>query len=288
MKKRLILAIAVLGLILGISLLYAQQGGQGNQGGNQGVQNNANNNTTNNTQPKNKIDYNNVKDESSDAQKGTLEQSLYKIAIDTFERAGEWRASMPLEYGIVNIKEIPGAPVELAKKQPEKVQTPPKYGGASRSGAKTYFEEETDAHKQILGIKISFMQRAHSWVRIEPPFPVKLEGMVKGFELWVCGRNKRHTLHLIVKDFYGDEKLLEVGQLNFMGWKKMTLQVPYTITQEDFRFSINRGLTFMGFLITFNPEETSGKYYLYVDNLSAEISRFLEENRDKDDPLDLW
>lgn len=275
MKKRIILLVlTVLGLSA-IGVLYAQQQG--------GQQDPAKKDTT--TKPK--IDYGSVEDESAESKKGTGEQSLYKITVDTFEKAGEWRASMPIEYGIINIKEIAGAPLELANKKAEKVQVPPKYGSNGAS-AKTYFEEETDEHKQVLGIKISYMLRGFSWAKIEPPFPVKLEGLVKGFEIWVCGRNKKHKLNVLVKDFYGEEKLLELGSLNFIGWKKMTVQIPYTISQEDFRYSTNRGLSFEGFIINFNPEETSGRYYIYFDNISVELSRFLEENRDSDDPLDVW
>jgi len=242
---------------------------------------------TSTAEKKDKIDYGGVEDESGRLEKGTLEQSLYKIVIDTFEKAGEWYGSMPVDYGLINIKEIPGAPYELAQMKPETVKVPPKYG--EQGGNKnSYFEEEVDNHKQILGAKISFMMRTYSWARINPPFPINLEGLVKGFEVWVCGRNKRHTLYIVLKDFYGEEKILEVGDLAFMGWKKMTVQIPYTIVQEDFRYSTRRGLTFLGFLIKFHPEETSGRYYIYFDNLAVEISRFLEENRDIDDPLDTW
>ncbi|HCL58105.1 MAG TPA: hypothetical protein DHW82_14015 [Spirochaetia bacterium] len=273
MKKLRLLILSL--AILTIGIMYAQQDGG------------TTTTTTTETTPKDKIDYGGVKDEASDANKGTQEQSLYKVTIDTFERSGEWRASMPLEYGLVNVKELPGAPYELAQMNSEKVKTPPKYG---MSGAKnkTYFEEEMDNHAQIMGVRIDYMQRGYGWARIQPPFPIKLEGLVKGFEMWVCGRNKRHKLYVVLKDYYGEEKLLEVGQLNFMGWKKMSIQIPYTIVQQDFRFSTSRGITFDGFVINFNPEETTGKLYIYFDNLSVELSRFLEENRDQDDPLDVW
>lgn len=244
---------------------------------------------------KNKIDYGKVEDESADATKGTQEASLYKVAVDTFERAGEWRATMPLEYGLITIKEIPGSPIKTTKQELEKwqkegedVQAVSSYGQRGRNTKGSYFEPEKDFHRQVLGVRVDFMQRGYGWARIEPPFPIKLEGMVKGFEVWVNGRNKRHKLYLLLKDFYGEEKILEIGQLNFLGWKKMSVQIPYTIVQEDFRFSTRRGLTFLGFILQFHPEETAGKYYIYFDNIYVEISRFLEENRDEDDILDVW
>lgn len=264
MKKiKLVLFFLMLTGLLAMGLAFAQEeGGSGN------------------------IDYGAVEDESGGRQSESDPGALYKISLDTFEAAGEWMASIPLEFGLAQVKEIPGSPLELKGKE-DTVKTPPKYG-MSGSNPKTYFEEEKDEHKQVLGVKVSFMKRAAGWIRINPPFPTKLEGLVRGFEVWVCGRNKQHTLHLVLRDFYGQEKYLEVGQLNFMGWKKMNVQIPYTIVQEDFRFSVNRGLTFEGLMISFNTEESVGRYYVYFDNLSAEISRFLEENRDTDDPLDVW
>jgi type II secretory pathway pseudopilin PulG len=275
-----------MGLLLGLGLVYAQQEQQQQAPQQEQQQQQNQQQAQQQQQQQGLIDYGEVEDEAALGQ-GTLEQSLYLLTVENFEQAGEWRAAMPLEYGLVNLKEIQGAPLELAQKGAEQVKVPPKYGNQP-GGQKTYFEEKTDEHKQILGTKVSFMQRGHSWVRINPPFPINLEGLVKGFSLWVCGRNKRHHLYFVVEDFYGDEKLLDVGELNFMGWKKISMQVPYTIVQEDFRYSFNRGLTFKGFLIRFHPMETSGRYYVYFDNLSTELSRFLEENRDKDNPLDTW
>ncbi len=275
--KKLTLIVVILVFCMGIGIILTAQGDAGGGGAAGG-------------ESKEKIsdDFGKVEDESNKTDKGTQEESLYRISIENFERAGEWNASIPIQYGLVNIKEIAGAPLELAKKKPEKVKIPPKYGKAGNKKGEAYFETEIDEHKQVLGIKVAFMQRAYSWVQIAPPFPIKLEGMVKGFELWVAGRNKRHTLYIVVQDFYNKDRVLEVGPLNFIGWKKMVVQIPYTVAQEDFRFSTSRGLVFKGFLIKFHPEETVGRYYVYFDNLSAELSRFLEENRDADDLLDTW
>jgi len=230
-------------------------------------------------------------------------ESLYTIVLDDFERSGEWLAKMPIDQGIVKAKELYGAPSALKREfsdrqagsatvQPGQSGPPPDRRGDAQQDrirrGRAYFETDTTAPTKILGVRVEFMQRGYNWFTVEPPRPINLDGLVKAFELWVCGRNQRHELYIMVDDFNNEARYVKVGMLNFIGWKRMTAPIPYTIRQSDFRRSIRRGLTFKGFLIKCHPMETIGKFYMYFDNLSVELSRFLEENRDRDDPLDIW
>lgn len=245
-----------------------------------------------------------VEDESETNLTRPESESLYTILLDDFERAGEWFARMPIDQGIVRAKEIWGAPSavrrtfrsQAARRRSgntsrQEGQAPDRRGESQaqrmRRG-RAYFESEDNEPRKILGVRVEFMQRGFNWFTVEPPRPVNLDGLVKAFEVWICGRNQRHELYIMVNDFNNEVRYIKVGMLNFIGWKRMTAPIPYTIRQSDFRRSIRRGLTFKGFLIRCHPMETIGKFYMYFDNLSVELSRFLEENRDRDDPLDIW
>ncbi len=246
-----------------------------------------------------------VEDESETNLTRPESESLYTVILDDFERAGEWAAKMPIDQGIAKAKELWGAPNAIIRAYKQRQQQGGQQGqqaGAAQpnqeqAGAaqadrmrrgRAYFEDEANEPKKILGVRVDYMQRGYNWFTVEPPRPLNLDGLVKAFEVWVCGRNQRHELYIMVGDFNNESRYIKVGMMNFIGWKRMTAPIPYTIAQSDFRRSVRRGLTFKGFLVRCHPMETSGKYYIYFDNLSVELSRFLEENRDRDDPLDIW
>jgi len=221
-------------------------------------------------------------------------RSLYRVVVDTFEEAGEWYASMPGDQGLAVSRRHLGAPAALKKEGAKDVSVPPDKASPPRerkadgSYQSTYYPPYKDEKKYILGVRVDFFKRGHNWFAVYPYRPVKLEGVVKSFELWVCGRQKSHSLSIIIDDAFGKEHVIPMGKLNFLGWKRMFVNVPEGVIQYDYRFSEKRGITFKGLLIQTNPLESYGKYYIYFDNLTAEISRFWEEYRDQKDPVDNW
>ena len=58
--------------------------------------------------------------------------------------------------------------------------------------------------------------------------------------------------------------------------------------QQDYHYANRIGIRVIGFRIDFNPEDTYGNYYLYLDDLRAVTDLFPEESRDTDDMQDNW
>ncbi|MDR2952172.1 MAG: flagellar filament outer layer protein FlaA, partial [Treponema sp.] len=84
-------------------------------------------------------------------------------------------------------------------------------------------------------------------------------------------------------------------KLNFMGWKKLTVAIPpqsddgYSgVVQRNYHYNNQMGIKIMGFRINFNLTDTSGSYYVYLDDLRAVTDLFAENNRDEDDMADGW
>lgn len=219
----------------------------------------------------------------------TGSQSLYKVLVDPFEEAAQWFGSMPLEEGKITIKVRPGAPNALKQQANTSAKIPPRFRSESTGEYENqYYEPYTDEKKYVLGVRVDFFRRGYNRFAVLLHQPVQLKGIVRAFEVWVVGRQKSHELLVIVNDIYGRERIIPVGKLDFMGWKNLTVQVPSRIVQYDYNFSTERGLTVKGFLIRSNPLESKGSYFLYLDNFSAEVSRFWEEYQDQRDPLDNW
>jgi hypothetical protein len=79
-----------------------------------------------------------------------------------------------------------------------------------------------------------------------------------------------------------------MGLLDFVGWKKLTIAVPSTIQQYNYHNTEWRGISFNGFSIETDPEESYGVYYVYFDEIVASSDIYSEENRDEDDMADGW
>ncbi len=238
----------------------------------------------------NRIDLN--QDDESKTAKEQLgpdaSKSLYLITVDTFEEVGEWTINIPEDQGIATTRRVLGAPLALKKQGKKEVKVPPKYRKPDGVYERKYYRPYTDNKKYILGAKVNFYKRGHNWFSIHHNRPIRLDGIVKAFEVWVCGREKQHTLYIIVEDLFGKELLIKMDKLNFLGWKRLKVTVPLYVVQDNYRFTSKRGLKFKGFFIKVDPLESYGKYYVYFDNLVAEVDRFKEESRNVRDPIDNW
>ena len=174
--------------------------------------------------------------------------------LDNFESAGEWEGKMPREDGIIRVMRREGIPQELAGSDP---------------GA-----------RYVLGAKISFFRRAAILFAVAPPTPRRIIGEVKSLKVWVIGRGFRHQLKAALRDLRGRAHLIRFNEfLDFNGWRQLEAPIPknQNIVQEDYRYGTGElplGLYFESLMVDCNLVETFGRYYLYLDNLEAEVNIF--------------
>ena len=193
-------------------------------------------------------------------------QLLADIPISHFEDADTWSALMPIDQGIIFAMRRRGRPLEVMEIDPNDGTT----------------------NESVLGVKVAFNQRGYSHFRVLPPKPIKVPGITKAITVWVCGRSFKHRLYLNVLDYQGNEMILDMGLLDFVGWKKISIAVPVTIEQDNYHNTEWRGLSFAGFSVACDPSETYGLYYVYFDELRAVTDIYNEEYRDEDDMQDGW
>ena len=200
----------------------------------------------------------------------TAQQELQEVSISKFEDSGFWRVYMPIDQGLIESRRFEGNPA-LKELLPEEealgIATPDDY---------------------VLGVKASFFRRGDAELYIQPIRPLQAPGITKTISMWVVGRNFNHRLNVVVADFFGNVNVLDMGKLNFSGWKRMTVAVPPTIVQRDYHYNDRMGLQILGFLIEPDLMETFGTYYVYFDDLRAYTDLFAEESRDADDMIDSW
>jgi len=186
---------------------------------------------------------------------------LQTLLVDDFEAAGEWTAFIPRDYGYASAIRREGSPAAL----------------------------KSDKNKYVLGVKVSFMKRDWSWLSITPAKPAKIRGITKNIKVWVVGRNYRHVLSVVLRDYLDRVKYLRGDRLIWVGWKQMTVNIPDTIEQENYKVSEERGITFIGFRVDFEPDDMIGRpFYIYFDYLTADVDLYSEMNLNADDMIDNW
>jgi hypothetical protein len=197
-----------------------------------------------------------------------------EVSIDKFEYEGAWRVTMSSDEGYATSRLFEGGP---AAKEP--------------------IEEEKDlniADDYVLGVRVDFLRRGTNSFFVYTQRPIPIEGIAQGVSVWVAGRNFRHTLYLLLEDVFGRNYELRMGTLNFPGWKKMIVRIPQSrdgvhgIVQQNYHYPNTMGIKIIGFRIDCDPMEAYGSYYVYFDDLRAFTDLSDEDNRAKDDPIDMW
>lgn len=200
----------------------------------------------------------------------TAQQALQEVSISKFEDPGFWSVHMPIDRGVVSYRRLEGAPAD-------KTPIPE--------------EEELGIQEQdryVLGVKAEFFRRGTTSIYVQPTRPLAVPGIAKTISVWVVGRNFNHLLRVVVADYFGNTNILNMGKLNFSGWKKLTVAVPPTIQQRNFHYTDRMGIQILGFIIEPDLLETFGTYYAYFDDLRVTTDLFAEESRDPDDMVDSW
>lgn len=200
----------------------------------------------------------------------SAQQMLVEVSVTKTEDVAYWATSMMHDHGIVQFRRFEGSP---AGKEP-------------LPGESVAAIEESDRY--VLGAKVQFFRRGDSSFSIYPVKPIPIEGITKTISVWVVGRNYNHTLKVVIEDYFGQQRELTMGKLNFMGWKKLTVAIPPSIIQDEYHYTNRRGLKFIGFRVDADMKEAYGAYYIYFDDIRAVSDLFDEYFRDQDDMSDAW
>jgi hypothetical protein len=202
---------------------------------------------------------------------------LKVVSVEKFEVEGMWSAFISSDAGIITSRLFDGGPA-----------------------GKTAIPEEAAAgieipDTKVFGARVDYFRRGDTSIFLTAQRPIPIEGITKTVSVWVAGRNYNHTLVLLVKDYFDRYYELEVGKLNFQGWKKLTVAIPpqpdfgnQGIVQRNLHYASLGGLKIAGFRIDVDPAEAYGTYFVYLDDVRATTDLFAETSREPDDPSDDW
>jgi hypothetical protein len=111
-----------------------------------------------------------------------------------------------------------------------------------------------------LGVAMLFDRKEYNYVDIVPgtqdkPVELPLPGRVKMIDMWVWSGNFNYYLEAFVRDYKGVVYTIPMGDLNFVGWKNLRINIPENIPQSKKYLPKREGLTLVKFRIWTRPNE---------------------------------
>jgi hypothetical protein len=111
-----------------------------------------------------------------------------------------------------------------------------------------------------LSVAMLFDRKEYNWVDIIPgtkdkPTELQLPGRVKNLDMWIWSGNYSYYMEAFVRDYRGVVYTIPMGDLSFIGWKNLRINIPDNIPQAKKYLPKHEGLTLVKFRIWTRPTE---------------------------------
>jgi len=111
-----------------------------------------------------------------------------------------------------------------------------------------------------LAVAMLFDRKEYNWVDVVPgtkekPVELPLPGRVKMIDMWVWSGNFAYYLEAFVRDYRGVVYTIPMGDLTFVGWKNLRINIPDNVPQSKKYLPKREGLTFVKYRIWTRPTE---------------------------------
>jgi len=216
-----------------------------------------------------------------DAQQNNANQEEQKregivvVWLDNMQNSEDWRAFATSAVGQAATRKVPGRPRPLDAD-----------GKPTDGDGDEIVDESGITHKNeyVLGVKGFISDRGFDRIEVFPPNALVICGKGKEIKVWVLGRKMRHTLYVKLRDHAGRVYKLNMGRLEFWGWREMSVVIPPYIPQPMGQAVLNRQLRFVSFFLVSDHFEPPGRVYFYLSHLRVitDFSGFTGDETIKD------
>ncbi|WP_461247326.1 flagellar filament outer layer protein FlaA [Treponema sp. R6D11] len=145
------------------------------------------------------------------------------------------------------------------------------------------------------GLHGRFDRKGYNWIDIYPvaadkpdggPVEIPIPGRVKNFDMWVWGANLRYYIELYVRDYRGVVYGFKLGDIGYIGWRNLQVDLPKNIIQSRRTVPAYAGLTFVKFRVWTQPVERVDDFYIYFKQFKILTDMFdpLFDGNDLADP----
>lgn len=153
-----------------------------------------------------------------------------------------------------------------------------------------------DADYRSLGVQGAFDRQGYNFLEIFPAEEdqegnqvasgIPIPGRVQSIDMWVWGSNYDYYLELHLMDHRGIAHTLQLGDIDFRGWRNLRVNVPSHIPQEVQYVPQLKGLELTKIVLWTRPEEVVSGFYVYFDNIQVLTDVFEDpfDGRDLSNP----
>jgi len=197
------------------------------------------------------------------------------LVVEDFESSPTWVVETePKPY-------TKGGGDEKAKKNPVPVLEIKIVDGAPSDMKPQEWQADNKGTKKdkVLGVNFRFKYPGHNTVKMTPPEPINLPGRARGLSIWVHGRGNKYYLECWVKDYEGSTHILKFGEVGFVGWRPMSVEIPEFIPQAVDSYPSTKTLTLEKFVLRSDPRERVGNVFFFFDQLKV-LTQTYEVNFD--------
>ena len=144
------------------------------------------------------------------------------------------------------------------------------------------FPAPSNTSQKYLGIKVK--GKSGDSFQIYPAKPLEINKHAQSISIWVYGKNFSGDLAMIVQDAGDKTHSFSLGKTNFLGWKKITVNLGKNIKQQDAYLEQEKKLKIL--YIQYKPANRSIHplwQYFYIDDITATV-----RDKYKDSQSDDW
>ena len=130
---------------------------------------------------------------------------------------------------------------------------------------------------KTFGIHGKFDRKGYNFIELLPakkgddgklvPRTLPLPGRVKNMDIWVWGSNYDYYLEAHIQDHKGISHVLTFGDIKFIGWKNISVNIPTNISQAVSYTPKLKGLELVKLVLWTKPNERVNDFYVYFDQL---------------------
>ncbi len=136
-----------------------------------------------------------------------------------------------------------------------------------------------DRELEVLGAHFKFDRQGYNYIEFIPvkedeegntvPNPIQIPGRVQQFDLWVWGSDFDYYMEAHLQDWRGVVHTLQLGDLNFVGWRNLRVGIPSYIPQSQRYAPYLEGLKLIKLVVWTKPVERVHNCYIYLDQLKV-------------------
>lgn len=137
---------------------------------------------------------------------------------------------------------------------------------------------------EVLGVNGSFERQGFNYVEIIPVktgdggeiehSPITVPGIAKSIDLWVWSSKYNYNIKIQLIDYNGKLWTLDLGNLYYVGWRNLKVDVPSYIPQAESYVPHLDNLRISKLIMWTLPDAQVADFYIYLDHLKVVADTF--------------